>query len=211
VRAIELDVWIYPQFAIAVLLMILLKNCFKHKREATSIASDRALPFLVYIIMHASNNKRKLATHVPCFPPSYLTSMWAPSHLSPLPTYLLPHGQQAAATQPLSPTSFSLLSPALSVRAAKPSVPRPCFPRRRDSPRPDRAAAQSSDPDRPSLAPSRSLPRAPEDAQRPALCPRKTAQQPSARSCRDPDARSRGTDRATPQTRPRAVRSPSRR
>jgi hypothetical protein len=54
VRAIELDVWIYPQFAIAVLLMILLKNCFKHKREATSIAPDRALPFLVYFIKTSS-------------------------------------------------------------------------------------------------------------------------------------------------------------
>jgi hypothetical protein len=57
VRAIELDVWIYPQFASAVLLMILLKNCFKHKREATSIASDRALPFLVIIITPKGPNR----------------------------------------------------------------------------------------------------------------------------------------------------------
>jgi hypothetical protein len=41
--------------------------------------------------------------------PFCLTSMWAPPHLSPPPTFLLPHGQQAVARLLPSPSLFSLL------------------------------------------------------------------------------------------------------
>jgi hypothetical protein len=98
--------------------------------------------------------------------PFCLTSMWAPPHLSPPPTFLLPYGQQAVARLLPSPSLFSLLrgphsafSP-LSLPALQPPgharpapVPRPrqeqqpCSPRAqagRPAPRHARPTPRSS-------------------------------------------------------------------